>query len=448
MAAIQQSTRWFQHALVACLAALLTACGGGGGDAGSSCTADERKTFLQGYFDDWYFWTRQAPKPQPASAATADAYFNALLYAGTDPAFPADRWSGYESTESFNRFFGDGQSLGYGIFVTGVEAKADPQRGLQVRYTEPLSPAALAGVVRGDDIVSINGVAAATLIASEDYAVLSPTAAGTQLNLVLRNGGVQRSVVLSAATYGLTPVVGAKTLPTPAGRKVGYVLVKDLISQTSGGLAAAFAGFGAHGVQDLVLDLRYNGGGLVSVGANLASYVVGSRADAQVYANLVYNHQHAASNSASRFSAPANALAMSRVYVLTGPRTCSASEQLINGLRPFANVVLVGDATCGKPVGFNPRSDNCGTTYSVVTFESTNSRGEGRYFDGLQPACAVTDDVSQALGAANENLLATALRHADTGSCGVAGGLEMPQQRAPAARAWREPGERQGMIAR
>ncbi len=448
MAVQQRSARLWRRALAALLPALLVACGGGGGDAGSTCTADERKAFLQGYFDDWYFWTRQAPKPQPASAATADAYFTALLYAGTDPVFPADRWSGYESTESFNRFFGDGQSLGYGVFVTGVEAKGHPERGLHIRYTEPLSPAALAGVVRGDDIVSINGVAAATLIANDDYAVLSPATAGTVLNLVLRNGGVQRSVVLSAATYGLTPVVGAKTLTTAAGRKVGYVLVKDLIAQTSSGLAAAFAGFGAQGVQDLVLDLRYNGGGLVSVGANLASYVVGSRANGQAYANLVYNDKHAASNSASRFATPADALAMTRVYVLAGPRTCSAAEQVVNGLRPFANVVLVGDTTCGKPVGFNPQSDNCGTTYSVVTFESTNARGEGRYFDGLQPTCTATDDVSQALGAASENLLATALRHADTGSCGVAGGLEKPQQRAPAARAWREPGERQGMIAR
>ncbi len=448
MAVQQRSARPWRRRLAALLPALLVACGGGGGDAGSNCTATERKAFLQGYFEDWYFWTRLAPKPLPASAATVDEYFTALLYTGTDAAFPADRWSNHESTESFNRFFGDGQDLGYGLFVTGVEARSHPERGLQVRYTEPLSPAAAAGLVRGDDIVSINGVAVASIIASDDYSTLTPGTAGTVLNLVLRNGGVQRSVALLAATYGLTPVVGAKTVATPAGRKVGYVLVKDMVSQTSSGLATAFAGFRAQGVQDLVLDLRYNGGGLVSVGANLASYVVGSRASGQAYANLVYNDRHNASNSTTRFSVPADALAMTRVYVLSGPRTCSAAEQVVNGLRPFANVVLVGDATCGKPVGFNPRSDNCGTTYSVVTFESTNSRGDGRYFDGLAPTCAVTDDVSQPLGAANENLLATALGHADTGTCGVAGGLEKPQQRAPAAHHWREPGERQGMIAR
>ncbi len=447
-ASIRPLRRTLAGLLCALPLVLLVACGGGGGDAGSSCTNAERKTFLQSYFGDWYLWTRLSPKPLPSNAGSVDDYFSALLYTGSSAAFPADRWSGYESTESFNRFFGDGLSLGYGVFVTGVEAKAQPQRGLKVRYTEPLSPAAVAGVVRGDEILSINGVAAATTIASDDYAVLSPAAAGSVLNLVLRNGGVQRSVNLSAASYGLTPVVGAKTLATAAGRKVGYVLVKDMISQTSGGLAAAFAGFAAQGVQDLVLDLRYNGGGLVSVGANLASYVVGSRANAQAYANLVYNDQHTASNSTSRFSAPANALNMARVYVLAGPRTCSAAEQVVNGLRPFANVVLVGDTTCGKPVGFNPRSDNCGTTYSVVTFESTNSRNEGRYFDGLAPTCTATDDVSQALGAAGESLLATALSHADSGSCPAAGGLEKPKRRTPGAAPWREPGERQGMLAR
>ncbi len=456
MASRDPSTKPRRRALLVALCALpmalLVACGGSDGgvgiDAGGRCSSVERKAFLQTYFGDWYFWTFLSPKPMPPSASTVDAYFSALLYNGSDANFPADRWSGYESTESFNRFFGDGQNMGYGIFVTGVEARTNPERGLQVRYTEPLSPAALAGLVRGDDIISINGVPVASLIASDDYSVLMPSAAGTALNLLLRSGGVQRSVTLSAASYGLTPVVGAKTLASPAGRRVGYLLVKDMISQTSTGLAAAFANFRAQGVQDLVLDLRYNGGGLVSAGANLASYVVGGRASGQVYANLVYNSQHSASNSIARFSLPADALAMTRVYVLSGPRTCSAAEQVVNGLRPLANVVLVGDTTCGKPVGFNPRSDNCGTTYSVVTFESTNSRGEGRYFDGLAPTCTATDDVSQALGAAGESLLATALSHADTGSCPAAGGLEKPKRRTPGAAPWREPGERQGMLAR
>ena len=90
----------------------------------------------------------------------------------------------------------------------------------------------------------------------------------------------------------------------------------------------------------------------------------------------------------------ANAMGLSRVYVLTGPRTCSSSEQLINGLRPFVNVITIGDTTCGKPVGFLPQADGCGTVVNAVNFEAVNAVNEGRYFDGFDASCPVADDLS------------------------------------------------------
>ena len=117
------------------------------------------------------------------------------------------------------------------------------------------------------------------------------------------------------------------------------------------------------------------------------------------------------------FSAPAQAVPASRVYVLTGPRTCSASEQVINGLRGVGiEVVTIGSTTCGKPVGFLPTA-RCGTTYSVVNFESVNARGEGRYFDGFAASCRVDEDFRQPLGSAGDPLIAAARQHAETGAC-------------------------------
>jgi hypothetical protein len=331
------------------------------------------------------------------------------------------------------------------------------QRPLYVRWVEALSPAAAAGVQRGDEVLAINNRSAAAIIASDDYSLLSPLAAGDSVTLRLRRAGQERSVVLTAAVFALTPVSGAAVVTSPLGRKLGYVVVKDMISQALTPLDMAFANFQSAGVHDLVLDLRYNGGGLVSTGAALASYVAGQRGAGRTYTRLLYNDKRAAINNQSyAFSTPTAGLGLRRVIVLMGPRTCSASEQLINGLLGAGiEVLAVGDTSCGKPVGFLP-ANACGQTYSVVNFESVNALNEGRYFDGLDPTCPVSEDFTAPMGAAADPLWSAAVHLADQGSCpvsaratgpaGTARALGMAWRRAAGARA--EAGERQAMIPR
>ncbi len=430
-------------ALLLLLPLLLAACGGGGSSTDSStlepasCATADQKLALRDYMNSNYFWYRLSPVPDPAVYASVDAYFDALLYTGTDAAFPADRWSYTQSTESFNRFFGDGQTLGYGLSVAGLEVAGQPDRPLRVRYVEALSNAAAKGVVRGDQVVSINGRSAADIIAADDFSVLTPANAGDTLTLVLRNAGGDRSVSVVASIYTLTPVSTTAVVSSPLGRKMGYVLIKDMISQVQAPLDAAFASFKTAGITDVVLDLRYNGGGLVSTGAQVASYVAGGLGSGKTYASLLYNDKQAAArNQSFLFSNPAAAAGVSRVFVLTGQRTCSASEQVVNGLRGVGiDVVAIGDTTCGKPVGFLPTS-SCGTTVSAVNFESVNARNEGRYFDGFAPTCAVAEDVLQPLGAPAEPLLAAARSYADTGACNPPEpapqrGLSAARQRLP-----------------
>jgi len=442
-------------------ALLLGACGGGGGDApanasGGECTVEAQKSWLASYMDEWYFWTRLSPRPASSGFDTVSDYFRALLYTGSDPAFPADRWSGRESTESYNRFFGDGQTLGYGVAVAGLEVTGQPGRPLYVRYVEALSPAAAAGVRRGDEVLALNSRSAADLIAANDFAALTANAAGDALQLRLRSAdGTERSVSVLAGIYALTPLAQQQLVSSLGGRRLGYVMVKDMLSQLTSPLDATIASLRSAGAEAVVLDLRYNGGGLVSVGGTLASALAGPAAQGQVYASLLYNDRRAASNnSVFRFTSTPQALAAPRVYVLTGQRTCSASEQLINGLRGVGiEVVMIGDTTCGKPVGFLP-SARCGTTYSVVNFESVNARGLGRYFDGLSATCRVTEDFRQPLGNAAEPLLAAALQHADTGACPAAGAdrampLSARQRSEGLTRPWQDDGgERRGMLAR
>lgn len=419
----ESGRRWARKTGLALVAALaLAGCGGGSDDAGCSETA--QKAWLADYMNDWYFWYAISPRPAPAGYSTAENYFDALLYTGTSTAFPADRWSYSQTTESFNRFYGDGATLGYGVAVAALELERNGSLPLYVRYVEPQSPAAAQGVARGDQVISINGTSAASRVADDDFAVLTPNAAGDTLTLVLRRNGVDRTVNLTAAVFNLTPVQGTRVFTSTAGRRIGYLMVKDMVSQVLTPLDAAFASFRSQGVQDLVLDLRYNGGGLVSVGAQVSSYIAGLRGQGLRYATLLYNDKRQYTNQSFSFSQPASALGTPRVFVLMGRRTCSASEQVINGLRGAGvEVVAVGETSCGKPVGFNP-APNCGRTWSAVTFESVNHRNEGRYFDGFAPTCAVAESFTAPQGQAGDPLLAAASGYADTGSCPTVAGSD------------------------
>lgn len=453
---------WTVRAAAAALLASLAACGGGGGQAGtpmfnipnpatvSQCATAPRKQALREYFDDWYFWYQTSPKPDPGNGASLFDYFESLLSTGTDPGAPLDRWSYYGSTAAFEQFFTEGQTLGYGVLVNGLETSGRPDLPLYVRYVDPQSPAAQAGVVRGDRILSINGKSAAEVIRAGDFSALSASAAGEALTLQISHAGELRDLGLKAATYNLEPVTNQRVLTSPQGKRVGYVMVKDMVSQALQPVTDAMVQFQAAGVSELVLDLRYNGGGLVSVGRDIASLVAGSRGAGRAYASLVYNDRKAAQyNTSYNFNTPPQALGLQRVYILAGERTCSASEQLANGLRGVVDVVLVGHATCGKPVGFNPADDGCGVTYSVVNFESVNALGQGRYFDGLVPQCAANEDFTQALGTGTEPLLAVALKHADGGGCAAPTASAARRSLSAAKkRALISEGERPAMIAR
>ena len=445
--------RWRARTASLAAAAILAACGGGYDDGGGlTCSVADQKIWLRDYMNDWYFWYAISPDPAPSSYPDVDSYFNALLYTGTDANFPADRWSYLISQESFDRTYGEGKTLGYGLMVAGLEVTGHPELPLYARYIEPGSPAAQAGLLRGDQIMTINGKTSSEVISSGNYNDLSPFDTGETLALGVRNGSGDRQVTLTSAIYNLVPVPNTAVITTTLGRPMGYVMVKDMIDQALTPFDAAFAQFKAAGVEEVVIDLRYNGGGLISVANKLASYPNGPATAGNIFSSLIYNDRKQGYNENFRFQNYANATGLAHVYVLTGPRTCSASEQVVNALRPFVNVVTIGDTTCGKPVGFLPQADGCGTVINAVNFEAVNSLNQGRYFDGFDASCPVAEDLSQPIGSAGDPLLVAAQDHADGFGCPTLAasaktkilGLRKPAERPH----WLEPGERRGMIGK
>jgi C-terminal processing protease CtpA/Prc len=185
-------------------------------------------------------------------------------------------------------------------------------------------------------------------------------------------------------------------------------------------LTSAVQTFVQQGASELVLDLRYNGGGDVATSRDLASLIAGARVAGQTFVQLRYNDKNQASNQTYAFNAPSTSIPnLPRVFVIVTGSTASASELVINGLKPFMNVVLIGSTTYGKPYGFAPY-DYCGTTYNAVNFDAVNSAGVGGYTSGFEPTCPVADDLDHPLGDPNELDLKTALGYISTGTCAQA----------------------------
>jgi hypothetical protein len=402
---------------------------------------------------DQYLWSGASPNPDPAAYASLSAYFAALLYPGdglVPNGVPADKWSYISDAASYTQFFTDGQTLGYGLSVNGLEL----QLPLKARFIESKSPAYVQGLRRGDQILTVNGRTAAELIAANDFSALSPTKAGDTLALqISRNSGPSQTVTLTAAVFDLTPVPVNQVLTLPNASKVGYLVMKDFITQAEAPLTAAFKDFRAAGARDVILDLRYNGGGRISTAAVLASLVADSVHNQKVFTNLVFNTKNASQNTSYRLTSQTTGF--DRVVVLTGARTCSASELVVNGLKPYVQVVTVGGQTCGKPFGFVPVT-SCSSTFSAVNFESFNANGEGRYYNGIPATCQATDDFNGQLGDPTEVLTAAASSYLqNNNTCPAVAAsvstlsararvLSTAVRRGPVAP---EPGERPGMWA-
>jgi C-terminal processing protease CtpA/Prc len=229
-------------------------------------------------------------------------------------------------------------------------------------------------------------------------------------------GGEVREVTVEEGEYRKS-VIGAERVLDLPGRRVGYVELHSFRRGAHLAFIAAAWRLREQGIDELVLDLRMNPGGYVRETQPIASVIAGERLNGKLFKRFVYNERYRDRDVELYFSPPpGGALRLTRLFVITSKDTCSASESLINGLAPHMPVVTVGETTCGKPVG--SRTLEYGEhAYTIITFRGVNARGEGDYYAGLQPTCAVTDSVTHDLGDPADPGLAAALHHIRYGSC-------------------------------
>lgn len=365
--------------MVAAAAALVAGCGGGGGGGGGGDAAPATTSF--------------APSASLAGVCTADGQ-KSFLRSYMDEVY---LW--YDEVPSVNA----------GAY-TSITAYFD---ALRVRSLDA------------------NGVP------KDQYSVaLTSSSADAWLSADL-NQAAQ-----AAAAAAARAVPQHKVVTSPNGRKTGYIQFNDHKSGAQDELIAAFQSMQTNGVQDLVLDMRYNSGGYLYIAAAAASMVTSAANAGKVFEQFRYNGKRSAetANAFMLFSSAVTygetaygrgsalpQLGLPRLYVLTSSLTCSASESIINGLRGIdVDVILVGGTTCGKPYGFQ-RKNNCGYAFFPIEFQGVNAKGFGDYSTGLRANCAVSGDSTKTLGNTDEPLLAAALTHIDTGACpaGTAVGVQM-----------------------
>ena len=373
----------------------------------TNCSTVSQNRYVLDVMRDIYYWDTQLPGSVNASGySSPEALLEAIRYRPLDEHFS---YIGARQTEE--AFYSDSQFIGFG-FANGYDG-----RGLRVLQVFPDSPAAASGLQRGDRITTINGQSVIALVATGAIdAALGPSREGYSIRF--------RYERADGSTVDATMAKRAVTIPTVShlnvyevdGRKIGYLFFRNFVTPSRQALDDAFEALRASGATELILDLRYNGGGLVSVAQHLASLIGGARTDGQVFAEYFHNERNAFRNEVTRFEPKDNTLSLQRLVVVTTAGSASASELVINALRPFIPVTTVGETTFGKPVG-QYGVTFCDKVLYPVAFTLRNALGQGDFFSGIAADCPAADDADHQLGDPTEASLSEALTVVRTGRC-------------------------------
>ena len=409
-------------------------------------TLDENN-WLRSWTHELYLWYDEVQDVNPSGYSTADYFQLMKTTETTSSGAPKDRFHFTYATSVWEQLEEAGVEVGYGVQWEIVDAT--PPRSVRIAYLEANLPASTASqnLVRGDTVLTVDG---ADVVNATDQtsintinAGLAPSNSGETHTFTVEDPGssTPRTVTLTAVNETSTPVLMEKTLTGANGGTVGYILYNDQIAPAESELISAINDLKSKGISDLILDLRYNGGGLLDLASELGYMIGGSQTAGQTFEVEEFNNQYSTTNpvtgqpitptlfhtTTQGFSVTAGqnlpTLNLMRVVVITGQDTCSASESIINGLQGVGiTVYQIGSTTCGKPYGFYPQ-DNCGTTYFSIEFQGVNAQGVGGYGDGFSPAnttpaagvsvpgCSVADDFDHALGDPSEGRIATALAY-------------------------------------
>ena len=396
------------------------------------------------YSKEVYLWHEVIPSytvfnpRQYTGSAELTAAQNEM--AGIRALQPQDNKHSYSfvTTQAGSDAIQTGGNTDYGFFIKSASIdKALPNDSVHwyVEYVYKKSPSGTAGIQRGWYISKINNTAIG--IDNASIAILNDVFFGTTSNSATftftKTDGSAVDLNLAKGSYTANSVLYTDVI-TDGAKKTGYLVFNQFFGTTSQTeLTTAFTDFAAKGINELVVDLRYNHGGSTDTQDALANLIAPSSATGKTMYTYIFNDSltagkfpllkrkagfanvsfQAAQNTVNYQKA--GSVSLSRVLFVVTSETASASELLINNLRPYMDVKLVGDTTYGKPVGFFPISVFNYAMYPI-SFKTVNSAGSAEYYDGFAPDKLTPDGVNKSWGDINEPSLAAALHYISNGS--------------------------------
>jgi len=389
----------------------------------------EIQDFVWKGMNSWYNWQSDVSNLSDAKDDNLDAYFSYLNNYNSPESLFESLLYNPGNTDRFSWFIDDyvvqnqafqGISVSFGFRLQAVSIIND-NIIFYVRYVAPNSPASNAGIKRGDIINALNGV---VLNGSNYNTVVANLSNETvTLSFISESGGVLTPIedkTITAIQLAEDPVHFKTVFNDIDGKKVGYLVYNSFRSSYNDELNAAFSYFQNEGVDELILDLRLNGGGSVLTSAYLASMIYSS-ADDDVFAELRFNNKHLNENGYYYFDNTLDVYdingnktgeetinrltSINQLYVLTSGSTASASEMVINGLKSFIPVKVVGSTTYGKNVGSITLYDSPSSEYTNISsanpnhlnamqpivFQIYNKTGQSDYTLGFEPDIEVLE---------------------------------------------------------
>ena len=360
----------------------------------------------------FYYWNEKIDSklasrsdflPVPAQTKP-DEYFSSLLYdakMAPSGSMEYDRWSFMIPYKEFNDVLIAGEYKSYGYFLARTT-----DRSIRVCFVYEGSPMDKAKIERGYELRRLNGA---------DVSTLGNNAINEELNkesnrfvFANREGALLSEVTISKAVVRINPIL-ARHRYTINGKKVGYIVYNSFIEASEEAIIQALQEM--NDVDEFVFDLRYNGGGVVDVADAICEHLLPASAgtapidfaiDTYSKRTNQYSKELKIGDKVRQIKRYPQALNVSRLFFIVSDMSASASEEVINNMKPFVDeVILVGSTTEGKPVGmigFGDDTDNPQWAIAPITFRSDNANGEGSYFDGIPPTYEVSDDLYHNFG--------------------------------------------------
>jgi len=353
--------------------------------------------------NQWYYWKDSIGDVDP------DLYSSPVDLLETMRYQPRDKWSYITTQEEHSQYYEEGAYVGYGFSYA-----PDETGNVRIAFLYDDSDFKAAGVDRGWIIKKINDVTVDqnadinSLLGANSVGVANKIEFQSPTGEIISDIFAKKVISMNTVGYENTFDVGTK--------KVGYFVFESFIGPSLNELTDVFNYFKTEGVNELVVDLRYNGGGRMDVVIKLAGLIIPDHVNGEVFIKYEHNEDRTRFNESVPFEQEAGSLKLNKIYFLTSKGSASASEVIINSLDPYLDVYTIGDDTYGKPVGMYSFVSNVSNlVYAPVAFKMVNADEYGGYYGGLKADSYAEDELSAPFGL-GEAMFDEALYHIENGS--------------------------------